>query len=1001
MKKIVQSFFMLMLLTTLVYAQERTVTGTVTAKDDGLPIPGATIKVKGSTLTTQTDAKGKFSIKVTDVSPVLVITYIGFTDLEVSAKNNNLSIVLIQDDKSLTEVVVTGYAPKTKREYSGAVSTVSIENSMSQVNGSFDQLLQGQAAGLNVKTGSGQPGRAADVVIRGRGSINGSVEPLYILDGVQISSGDFSAMNQNDFESITILKDAASTAIYGSRGANGVIVVTTKKGKAGKLTFSYDMQVGNAKLPENMLKLMNTQEKLDFEMNLAGNPWGWTPAQVVDFRKINTNWDGVVFQDGPTQSHQLAASGGNEKTTFYSSFGYYDEDGVVIETGLKKYNARLNVAHKEKNVTIGTNIAAGFSEFVGTDEGDQSVGSPLNTVIWALPYETPFTSTGAYTNSVQFPFWLNPVEDLRENRASNSQVKGNASAYLNYNLPWVKGLSYKINAGIDYSQIEDFNIINRGTQSALQSTAFGSAFRGEGSVVRGSNRRYILTATNSLNYTTFLDSKEDHKLSTTVATEIVRAKARTFNYEGFGLLLPFKNEAGLVAGTAANGFIPIVGGGFPQDNAISSFFGTVDYALKNRYFLSLVGRRDGSSRLSEQGRFINYGSVSGGWVISDEDFLKTIPSITYLKLRAGYGTAGNQEGIGNFPYLQQYSRGTYGGQGSLQINRLGNPELTWERKRTANVGLDAEFFTSKLTATLEYYNSLTKGLFFNRFVPGTSGGNGTFLSNAGELENKGFEATIGVKIVDTKDFKFGISANYAYNLSNVKSLPDNQDLQLFNDFQALKVGQPLNSFYLVPFAGVDPQTGDSQYTALDGTVTSTYNPNDLRVLGTSDAPHNAGITANVGYKGIELSVFGVYSFGNYIYNNARANVERSDYVTSGFARNALNAWTTPGQITDFPRLSETTQTQTTRFLESGDFFRLRNIQLAYSIPKSLTAKMKVQGIRLFVQGQNLFTASEFQGWDPEVSSINDGNANTSSAAAVSGAQYPTLKRVTFGLNLTF
>lgn len=983
---------------TVAFAQDQTITGKVTGAIDGLPLPGVSVTVKGNrSVGTQTDANGNFRLKAPANAKTLIFGYIGFVSKE-AAISPVMNISLAEDQKALSEVVVTGYAPKTKREFSGAVSTVSIENSMTQANGSFDQLLQGQAAGLNVKTGSGQPGRAADVVIRGRGSINGSVDPLYILDGVQISSGDFSSMNQNDFESITILKDAASTAIYGSRGANGVIVITTKKGKAGKLSLSYDMQVGNSTLPENQLKLMNTQEKLDFEIDLAGNPWGWSPAEVADLRNISTNWNDFVFQDGPTQSHQLSASGGNEKTTFYSSFGYYDEDGVVIATGLKKYNGRLNVAHKEKNISIGTNIAAGYSDYVGTAEGDQGVGSALNTVIWALPYETPFTSTGAYTNSIQFPFWINPIEDLRENKISNSQVKGNASAYLNYDLPWVKGLSYKINAGIDYSQIEDFNIINRGTQSALQSTAFGSAFRGEGSVYRASNRRYILTATNSLNYSTFLDSKEDHKLSTTIATEIVRAKARSFNYEGFGLLLPFKNEAGLVAGTADNGYIPLVGGGFPRDNAISSFFGTVDYAFKNRYFLSLVGRRDGSSRLSEQGRFINYGSVSGGWVISDEDFLKTISEITYLKLRAGYGTAGNQDGIGNFPYLQQYSRGTYAGEGSLQISRLGNNTLTWERKRTANIGLDAEFFTSKLTTSLEYYNSLTKGLFFNRFVPGTSGGNGTFLSNAGELENKGIEATVGVKIVDTKDFKFGINANYAYNLSNVKSLPDDQDLQLFNDFQALKVGQPLNSFYLVPFAGVDPQTGDSQYLAQDGSVTSVYDPNDLRVLGTSDAPHNAGITANVGYKGVELSVFGVYSFGNFIYNTARTNVERTDYVTSGFSSNALDAWTTPGQITNFPRLDETTQLATTRFLEEGDFFRLRNVQLAYSIPKTLTSKLKVQGIRMFVQGQNLFTSSDFQGWDPEVSSIND---SSGAGAAVTGAQYPTLKRVTFGLNLTF
>ena len=987
-------FFMV----SVAFAQNKTINGKVTSASDGLPLPGVSVAVKGnSQVGTQTDANGNYSLSVPQTAKTLVFTYIGFLTKEATA-NATTNVQLSEDQKLLSEVVVTGYTPKTKREFSGAVSTVSIENSMTQANGSFDQLLQGQAAGLNVKTGSGQPGRSADVVIRGRGSINGAVDPLYILDGVQIAAADFSSMNQNDFESITILKDAASTAIYGSRGANGVIVVTTKKGKSGALRFSYDMQVGNSRLPENKLKLMNTQEKLDFEQNLAGNPWGWTPAEFTELRKVSVNWNDFVFQDGLTQSHQLSASGGNDKTTFFSSFGYYDEEGVVIQTGLKKYNARLNLQHKEKNVTIGTNLAGGWSDFVGTQEGNQSIGSPLNTVIWALPYEAPYTASGAYTNSVQFPFWLNPIEDLVENKITNAQLKGNASSFLKYNLPWVDGLTYNLNAGIDYSQIENFNIINNGTQSANQNAAFGTAFRGQGEVFRGINRRFIFTVTNSLNYTTFLDGAKNHKLNTSVATEIVRAKARSFNYTGFGLLLPFKNEAGLVAGTASNGYIPIVGGGFPTDNALSSFFATADYSFKNRYFLSLVGRRDGSSRLSNEGRFINYGSVSGSWVISDENFLKSIPSISFMKLRAGLGTAGNQDGIGNFPYLQQYSRGTYAGQGSLQISRLGNSTLSWERKRTVNVGMDAEFFSNKLTTTIDYYNSLTKGLFFNRFVPGTSGGNGTILSNAGELENKGIEITIGGKVFDSKDFKFNISANYAYNLSNVKSLPDDQDLQLFNDFQALKVGKPLNSFYLVPFTGVDPATGSSQFRALDGSITNNYDPNNLQILGTSDAPHNAGLNTNFSYKGIELSIFGVYSFGNFIYNNARLNVENSGYTSSGFARNALNAWTKPGQITDFPSLNEFTESQTSRFLEKGDFFRLRNIQLGYNIPKSITSRLKVQGVKLFLQGQNLFTVSDFQGWDPEVSGITDSSGGS---ASVSGAQYPSLKRITFGLNLSF
>ncbi|WP_301927797.1 SusC/RagA family TonB-linked outer membrane protein [Ferruginibacter sp.] len=829
--------------------------------------------------------------------------------------------------------------------------------------------------------------------------MNGSTNPLYILDGVEIRGSDFSSMNQNDFETITVLKDAASTAIYGSRGSNGVIVITTKKGKAGKLKINYDVQVGTSRLPKNQLLLMNTQEKLDFETKIAGNPWGWTDAQVADLRKINVNWDDYVFRKGNTQSHQLSLSGGSEKTTFYSSLGYYNEEGITIATGIKKYNARLNIAHTENTVKLGANLATGWSDFTGTSEGNSGVGSPLNTVIWALPYEKPFTPTGGYTNSIQFPFWINPVEELTENKNSSAQLKGSGNMYLEWKLPWVKNLTYKINSGLDYSQSEGFAITKNGTQSALQNDAFGEAFRLNGQVSRSLDRRTKYTITNSLNYRTFLDKAGNHSISTSAFAEFVSNKGRSFNYTGYGLLLPFDNEAGLVAGTVSNGFIPVVGGGFPENSALMSYFGSIDYAYKNRYYLSVTGRTDGSSKLSPEHRWTKYGSVGGGWIVSDEGFFN-VKAINYLKLKASYGSVGNQNGIGDFPYKQRYGRGTYSGAGTLQIGGLGNADLTWEKRSTANIGADIELFKNRLRTSVEVYRSLTKGLYFSPFVPSTSGGGGAILSNNGSMENKGIEITFGVKIIDTKDFKIAVDLNYAYNKNTIKSLPDKQDFQLYKSFQALKVGKPLNSFYLVPFVGVNPANGNSQYLKADGkTITEEYDANDLVVLGTSDAPHNGGVTTSFYFKGIELSAFGVISAGNYIYNNARINVENSGYASSGFAKNGINAWTTPGQVTNFPRITETTQSQTTRYLEKGDFFRLRNVQLAYSMPGILLEKLKIQALRVFVQGQNLYTKFTFQGWDPEVSTISSADANSS--ADVSGAQYPTLKRVTFGLNVTF
>lgn len=998
---------LVLLCTTIAGFAQTTVRGKVTDSRDGTPLQGITVKAKGEKTSVVTAADGSFELKVSAAKSV-EISSVGYFGQSLAIGDGNLSVKLEKDTKGLSEVVVTGYSTKLKRANTGSSSTVTIDDVRTQPIASFDQLLQGQAPGLNVKAGSGQPGRSADVVIRGKGSVNGSTSPLYVVDGIEVRGGDFSTMNQSDFESVTILKDAASTAIYGSRGANGVIVVTTKKGKSGKLKLSYDVQYGNSKLPKNQLKLMNTQEKLDFEQNpdLGNNPWGRSDEDFASLRSVNTNWDDYVFQKGKTISHQISASGGNEKTTFYTSASYLNQEGVVIETGLKRYTGRINIAHKENNIKIGANLSGGWSDFVGTAEGDQSVASPLNTVIWALPYEKPYTETGAYTLSIQDPFWLNPIEELKVNKDNSWQIKSTGNIYLEYNIPFIKNLTYRINAGGDYSQNEEYSVTKNGTQRAALTAP--NPTRENGEISRSLDRRFRYTVTNNLNYKTILDQAGEHTLGVSLFTEFVKTKGRAFGFTGYGLLSPFDNEAAITQGTSENNFIPQIFGAdranslsnfFPSNSALMSYFGSVDYGFKNRYFLTLTGRTDGSSRLAKAKRWTKYGSVAAAWVISDESFFK-VPAINSLKLRVSYGSVGNQTGIGDFPYLQQYGGRTYGGVSTLQVTRLGNPDLTWEKRRTTNIGIDFALLKNRLTGTLEFYNSLTTDLYFSPFIPSTSGGSGTILGNSGSMENKGIDFSIGVRILDGKNLKWSIDANYSYNKNTIKSLPDGQDFQLSKSFQALKVGKPLNTFYLVEYLGVNPENGSSQFRDISTKgVTETYDPKNNQFLGTSDAPHNGGFTNTISYRGIELSAFVVFSRGNYIYNNARLNVENSGYVSSGFSRNALNAWTKPGQITNFPVLTETTESNTTRFLEKGDFWRLRNVMLSYSLPRKLLDRAKIQGFRIFVQGQNLYTNFKFQGWDPEVSTINDADVNSS--ASVSGAQYPALKTITAGINLTF
>jgi TonB-dependent starch-binding outer membrane protein SusC len=819
---------------------------------------------------------------------------------------------------------------------------------------------------------------------------------LYIVDGIEVRPDDFSTMNQGDFESVSVLKDASAVSIYGSRGANGVIVVTTRKGRTGKTVFSYDGQVGFSELPKGKLEVMNSREKIDFEVYQVGNPYGWTPRTADSVKQINTDWRDVLFRKGKTQSHQVSASGGTDKTRFFTSLSYLNQEGILRNTGLKRYTGRLNLENTFNRIKIGVNFTGGWSDYVGIGEGNSSIVNPLNTLLWALPYEVPKTPTGAYTRTRQgVGNWVNPVEELEQNLGYRKQLKGLGNIYAEIKIPGIEGLTFKTNIGGDYSQFETFSIVQKGTQRAeLQVDNPGE----DGTVNQDISRQFRSTITNSLTYKKII--RNDHDLTFSIFNEFLKGKGRNFGFTGYGLENPFRNEGAAVAGTADNNRIPLIRGGFPIDNAVISYFASTDYAYRGKYLLSLNGRRDASSRLSPGNKIFYSGSVSAGWIVSDEAFFGKIGFVNMLKLRGSYGSVGNQSGIGDFPYLLSYGTNTYGGSGSLALTRLGNPNLTWERRRTANIGVDFVLYKNRVKGSIEYYNSLTKGLFFDLNPPATNNAGLTVLSNAGTLSNKGVEINVSVNVIAKKNFQWVVDANFAYNKNLVVSLPENQRNQEYGIGNILAEGKPLNSFFLVKYLGVDPQTGKSLYLKKDGkTVTDFYDPADKVILETSDAPYNGGITNTFKYKGIELGVFWVYSLGNYIYNNARTNIENPGYIASGFARAALKQWQHPGDITNYPSRNDIYQTATTRYIETGSFWRLRNVQLSYSLPKKITDLLKIQGLRFFAQGQNLYTVYKIQALDPEVSSVN-GTSNDF-GQSIDGAQYPALKSVTFGVNLNF
>src|SRR3954470_14870112 len=487
----------LLFIFTHAFAQTKTVTGKVTDARDGSPISGVSVNVKGSKAGTTTDASGLFRLSVPE-NAVLIFSNIGFTDEQVTVGTSEMVTVTMKvATRNLQEVVITGYTLQNKRQVAGSIAKISGDEVKLQPLGSFDKALQGKVPGLLSQSQSGQPGSPAVVTIRGKGSINGTNEPLYIVDGIQINSADFASINPGDIESYNVLKDASSTAIYGSRGANGVIVITTKKGYSGKTRIDYDFQYGWSQLPENRLRLMTSAEKLQYEFfdrpDFGPNPFGWTQAEVDSLSKLNYNIEGILFRKGITQQHQLSASGGNERTRFYVSGSLFDQQGVVMTTGLKRYTGRVNIDNNFGNWRFGLNTTLGYSRVTGTRENDQYIGSPLNAIRWFNPYLNLYDADGNY----QVDFLQgqpNPLQELLENFGNSDQLKGVGNVYIEFAVPWVKGLKAKTLWGVDFTEDEAFTYLDRTTDQGSQSQG------GNGEVDRAFSRTFRYTGTTSLSY---------------------------------------------------------------------------------------------------------------------------------------------------------------------------------------------------------------------------------------------------------------------------------------------------------------------------------------------------------------------------------------------------------------------------------------------------------------------------------------------------------------------
>ena len=982
MKKI--AFVIIIIINSFSLLAQKTVTGTVTDAQDGTPLSGVNVSINGGSKGATTNAAGRYALEVPD-NAVLLFTRVGYSDLSLNAGTNtvlDVSLQLIR--KNLQEVVITGYNIQTRRQSVSSISKVSGDDVKSQPIGSFEQLLEGKSPGILIQSQSGQPGSAATVTIRGKGSVLGSTDPLYILDGVQITSSDFQSINPSDIETYNVLKDAMGTAQYGSRGANGVIVITTKRGSNQKTRINYDVQYGKAELPNNKLQLMSSAEKINYELNYdrpdGMNPNGWSPEEADSLSKVNGNLKDALFRKGTTVQHQLSISGGNEKTKFFASGSVFDQQGVVITTGLKRVTGRINLDHNIGNFRIGINTYIGSSKFTNTNENDQFIGSPLNAIRWANPYVTPFLPDGSYNElDLLLQGQPNAVKELVENPVSNKQLKLVGGLNLEYRFPLIKGLSARTNWGIDYTENENQQYFDRSTYQGSQQTG------GQGSFGQNSTKTNRQTITTSVNYT---KQSGDHRYNISLFNEIVKRKFSGFGFTGFGLIGPFKNGAGITPGTSSNGFIPVVTS-TETENAILSYFAIGDYSYRNKYFISATVRRDGSSRLADDNKWTTFGAVGASWLLSSENFMSNSKFISDLKLKASYGSSANQ-GVGDdYEAKEQFGPALYNGIGGLILTNLKKGNLTWEVRRSFNAGIDFGVLKNRVTGSVEFYNANTVGLYLNRQISGTNGVN-TILTNLGKLQNRGIEVALNITPVQTKNLTWNIGGNFTYNRNRILALDGTNENVNAAANSINRVGESANSVYVVRYAGVDPATGDALYYTKDGKgITHQYDPNDKVIVGKYDPPYFGGFNTSINLRGIEASFLFTYSFGNKIFNIDRVNVENPTYYVSNISRDLLTEWQHPGDITNIPSPFNDFQPNTTRFVEDGGYVRLRNITLSYTPALVMLGKYKVNTIRFFVQAQNLYTWSKFKGYDPEIAS-----------GVLTGAQYPALKAITVGMNLS-
>lgn len=993
--------------------QKRMITGTVTDAS-GESIIGANVIEKGNSSNgVITDVDGRFSLSVNNGDGMLSVSYIGYIPQEIAIGNaSNYHVVLREDMQALDEVVVIGYGTVKKSDLTGSVGSIAVDKIQGVSIKSVDQMLQGRTPGLHMVQSSGMPGAGSSVRIRGGNSISGGNEPLYIIDGVPVypsggtSQSDLNPLNTiptSDIESIEVLKDASSTAIYGSRGANGVIIVTTKKGQSGKTNISFESYWGVENIAKDFDLLdAATFKKLSNEslVNSGGNPVynESSPSPTTDWQQLTKHKNALL------QNYQLTISGGNDKTTFLTSFNLYDQQGTIKATDMKKLAFRANLDHKiSSTIRMGVNLT--LTKVDNNLVGNSVLGTRLTT-----PPNLPVKqSDGSYTFSDEAGVitFDNPVAVINDKVDKTSRFRTLDNVFAEWNI--VKGLTFKSSIGIDLSY-------TRNDYYNPRSVYDGNLKDGEAK--KESYHTLIWINENILTYTNTWDK---HSFTGMVGYTQQASDYDVLKAGSYGYLNDILEMNNLGSGTTYTK---------PESKlekwSLNSYLARVNYSFNSKYLLTASFRADGSSRFGSNNRWGYFPSAALAWRASEESFMKGQQIISNLKPRISYGVTGNQDGIGVYPAYSLLGTSGYPVGGSKETgyypSQVANTNLKWETTTQYDAGIDIGFFDNRLNFVADFYYKKTSDLLLKVTIPSTSGFT-TGLKNIGEVENKGIELAVNATPV-VGDFTWNTGFNITFNRNKVKDIggapyiyPDQpgQENNGIHLGRIIKVGEPLGTFYGYAFDGIFSTTDDIASSAQpnakpgdvrfkdisgpDGVPDGMINDLDRTVIGCAQPKFFGGFVNDFSYKNFDLNVNVIFTYGNDIYNGTRVTMEDMQGATNLFAT-AQNRWTPENQQTDMPRMlrSKAVMRVSDQYIEKGSYLRFQNITLGYTVPMhALEFTKYVTGLRVYASLQNFFTITDYSGNNPEVSKYGQDNLG----AGYDSFTYPMSKTVLFGLNINF